>query len=70
MENEVLEETYSESPCSNLNAFSDQIFREKQESGGNRGIARSDLHVADQRRMLRSTSYAPNVRVSVKTATT
>ena len=36
MENEVLEETYSESPCSNLNAFSDQIFREKQESGGNR----------------------------------
>jgi hypothetical protein len=31
-------ETYSESPCSNLNAFSDQIFREKQESGGNCGI--------------------------------
>ncbi len=37
MENEVLKETSSESPCSNLNAFSDQIFREKQESGRNRG---------------------------------
>ncbi len=37
MENELLEETSSESPCSNLNAFSDQIFREKQESGGNHG---------------------------------
>jgi hypothetical protein len=37
MESEVLEETSSESPHSNLNAFFDQIFREKQESGGNRG---------------------------------
>jgi hypothetical protein len=37
MENEVLKETYSESPRFNLNAFSDQIFREKWKSGGNRG---------------------------------
>jgi hypothetical protein len=37
MESEVLKETYSESPCFNLNAFSDQIFREKQKYGGNRG---------------------------------
>jgi hypothetical protein len=31
----VLEETYSKSPCSNLNAVSDEIFIEKQESSGN-----------------------------------
>ena len=37
MENKVLKETSSESPCSNLNAFSDQIFREKQESVRNQG---------------------------------
>ncbi len=36
MESEVLKETCSESPHSNLNAFFDQIFREKQESGRNR----------------------------------
>ena len=32
----MLKELYSESPRSNLNAFSDKIFRKKQESGKNR----------------------------------
>ncbi len=55
---EVLKETYSESPYSNLNAFSDQIFRESKNLAG---IARADLHMAGQRRMLPSSSYGLSV---------